>query len=103
YAIPYILCTLLAVFFSTLNLALLAPLLTTLFDSDETVKALSEPDRWTDVLGWFNYYAQQANLQYGTFGTLQRVCVVIILSVLLANVFRYMSQRIMENLKIHTL
>lgn len=103
YAIPYILCTLITVFFSTLNLALLAPLLKTLFDSDDVAGVISRPDKWTDILGWFNYYAQQANLTYGTFGALQRVCVVIVFSVMMSNLFRYLSQRVMENLKIHTL
>jgi len=103
YAIPYIICVLFTVFFSTLNLALLAPLLTTLFNSDENAVQVSKPENWTKVFDWFNYYAQQANMMYGTFGALKRVCVVIVLSVLLSNLFRYLSQRIMENLKIHTL
>ena len=103
YAIPYIFCTLITVIFSTLNLALLAPLLTTFFNADSDAAILAKPEEWTDVLGYFNYYAQQAYLNYGTFGALQRVCAAIILSVLLSNVFRYLSQRIMENLKIHTL
>ncbi len=103
YAIPYIFCTLITVIFSTLNLALLAPLLTTFFNSDSDALILAKPESWTDVLGYFNYYAQQAYLKYGTFGALKRVCAAIIVSVLLSNVFRYLSQRIMENLKIHTL
>lgn len=103
YAIPYIFCTILTVFFSTLNLALLAPLLTTFFNADVNAVILEKPKEWTDVLGYFNYYAQQAYLQYGTFGALKRVCAVIVISVMLSNLFRYLSQRVMENLKIHTL
>lgn len=103
YAIPYVICIIFTVFFSTLNLALLAPLLTTLFNSDVDAEIIEKPESWTDILGLFNYYAQQAYLKFGTFGALKRVCVVIVLSVLLSNVFRYLSQRIMENLKIHTL
>lgn len=103
YAIPYILCTLITVFFSTLNLALLAPLLKTLFESGDLAETVIRPDKWTDILGWFNYYAQQANMTYGTFGALQRVCVVIVFSVLMSNLFRYIAQRVMENLRIHTL
>lgn len=103
YAIPYIFCVILTVFFSTLNLALLAPLLTTLFNADANAELLSKPQETTDILGYFNYYAQQAFLKFGTFGALQLVCAVIILSVLFSNLFRYLSQRIIENLKIHTL
>jgi subfamily B ATP-binding cassette protein MsbA len=86
-----------------MNLALLAPLLTTLFDSDANAEVLTKPEKWTDVLAYFNYYAQEANFKYGAFGALKRVCIAIVISVLLSNIFRYLSQRIMENLKIHTL
>lgn len=102
FAVPYVLCTLLAVVFNTLNLALLAPLLMTLFESNE-VTEIVEPASWRDVMGYLNYYALKAAQTYGSFGALQRVCGVILVSVLLANVFRYLSQRIMENLRIHTL
>ena len=103
YAIPYVLCTLLMVIFSTLNLALLIPLLHTLFDTNEAGELMEKPEDWYDVIKYFNYYAQQANLLYGPYGALQRVCIVIVTSVFLSNVFRYLSQRIMENLRIHTL
>jgi len=103
YAIPYILCMTVMVMFSTLNLALLAPLLQTLFNSDPGAEIVQRPQEWHDILGYFNYYAQQANLQYGPYGALKRVCAAIILSVFISNLFRYLSQRVMENLRIHTL
>lgn len=104
FAIPYVICTLLGVIFNTLNLALLAPLMATLFKSGTaSSELLKEPDSWLDVPGYLNYYAQQANITYGAYGALQIVCGIIILSVLLGNIFRYFSQRIMENLRIHTL
>ncbi|MGJ1268262.1 ABC transporter ATP-binding protein [Sphingobacterium spiritivorum] len=104
YAIPYIICTLVTVVFSTLNLALLAPLLHTLFNTEGEVKAaLVEPDGMFDILGYFNYYANWANQQYGPYEALKIVCIVIVISVLISNAFRYFSQRIMENLRIHTL
>src|SRR3546814_13438149 len=59
--------------------------------------------RSLDIANVLKYYAQQMNLRYGTFGALKVVCVVIVISVFLSNVFRYISQRIMENLRIHTL
>lgn len=90
------------VIFSTLNLALLAPLLHTLFNQEQ-VAEITKPEHWHDVLGYFNYYANQASLEFGPYGALQWVCIVIVISVFLSNVFRYLSQRIMENLRIHTL
>lgn len=103
FAIPYIICTLLGVVFNTLNLAMLAPLMGTLFQKGKEVELVAKPDSWLDVPGYLNYFAQQANLTYGPFGALQMVCVFIIGSVILGNVFRYFSQRIMENMRIHTL
>lgn len=102
YAIPYVICSLITVVFSTLNLALLAPLLHTLFNTGSS-EIVARPDQWHDILGYFNYYAYLANEQYGAYGALQWVSVAIIISVFISNLFRYLSQRIMENLRIHTL
>ena len=104
FAIPYLIFTVLGVIFNTLNLALLAPLLSTLFNSGEGAEAVAtKPENWTDVFGYLNYYAVQANQEFGTLGALKAVCAVIILSVLLGNLFRYFSERVMENMRIHTL
>lgn len=104
FAIPYIIFTVLGVIFNTLNLALLAPLLMTLFNNNkEGTEILAKPENWLDPLGYFNYYAQQANIVYGPHGALKLVCGVIVGSVLFSNVFKYFSQRVMENLRIHTL
>lgn len=101
FAIPYFIYTILCVVFSTLNFALLIPLLSTLF-STETSEVL-QPGEWYDLLHNFNYYTQQANTHYGVYGALKFVCTILIASVLLSNVFKYFSQRVMENMRIHTL
>lgn len=101
YAIPYVLLTLLAVVFNTLNLALLAPLLSTLFKEGHVEAAM--PDSGLDILGYFNYYTHYIHAEFGGFKALQVVCLVIVLSVVFSNLFRYLSQRVMENLRIHTL
>jgi subfamily B ATP-binding cassette protein MsbA len=103
FAIPYVIFTIFAVIFSTLNLALLAPLLTTLFTNHTAGEIITKPKNWLDLFKTFNYYTYQANLYYGAFGALKFVCITIVISVLLGNVFRYLSQRIMENLRVHTL
>lgn len=103
YAIPYIICTLIMVVFSTLNLALLAPLLHTLFNSqDAVVVPVAKPDGF-DVMGYFNYFAYDLNERLGPYDALKYICIVIVASVFISNLFRYLSQRIMENLRIHTL
>jgi len=101
YAIPYVLLTILAVVFNTLNHALLAPLLTTLFKEGQAVVAY--PENSFDILGYFNYYTYYIHDTFGGFKALQVVCLVIVLSVVFSNLFRYFSQRVMENLRIHTL
>jgi subfamily B ATP-binding cassette protein MsbA len=106
FAIPYILTTIFSVIFSTLNLALLAPLLQTLFagqQSGNIVKPLGVKPPIHDIMHTFTYYVQYMINNYGTWGALQFVCGAIVFSALLSNLFRYLSQRIMENLRVHTL
>jgi len=81
----------------------LAPLLKAIFNPGVAGKALEKPLNWWNPLNDLSYFAQLANQRYGTFGALQFICVAIVISVLLSNVFRYFSQRIMENLRIFTL
>lgn len=102
FAVPYFICTLFSVIFNTLNLALLAPLLKTIFDP-KTAEVVTKPENWWNPLKDFDYLAHEANLIYGPLGALKFVCVAIVVSVLLSNLFRYFSQRIMENLRIYTL
>lgn len=103
YAVPYIVFTLFSVVFSTLNLALLAPLLTTLFKQNGPQEKLAKPEHVYDIFRQFNYYTNWANSQYGLYDTLKIVCLTILISVLLGNLFRYLAQRVMESLRIHTL
>lgn len=101
YAVPYVLFTILAVLFNTLNLALLAPLLSTLFK--EATAAVVKPESWVDIMDYFSYYVYQIQQTWGAYEALKWVCLFIFLSVLLSNTFRYISQRVLENLRIYTL
>ena len=103
FAIPYLFFTILTVIFSTLNLALIAPLLATLFNHSGPQAPAPKPSSYLDIFKVFNYYASLANIRYGVYGTLKFVCLVIMSSVFLGNLFRYLSERTMENLRIHTL
>ncbi|MGN0003787.1 MAG: ABC transporter ATP-binding protein [Sphingobacterium composti] len=108
YAIPYILCTIITVIFGTLNLALLVPLLQVLFKGTGDVeiqapKLIEKPGSWMEFGDWFTYYADRLYYDLGPYEALKYVCIVIITSVFISNLFRYLSQRIMENLRIHTL
>src|ERR1700712_2640603 len=111
FAVPYIITTLLYVFFSTLNIALLMPLLQTLFykpskagcDTAVAAKVVTEKPHLTDLAATFDYYTHYYIQHYSAWTTLQFVCAVLVASVILGNFFRYLSQRIMENLRVHTL
>src|SRR5690606_18738680 len=48
-------------------------------------------------------YADRLYQDIGPYEALKYVCIVIVTSVFLSNLFRYLSQRVMENLRIHTL
>jgi len=50
-----------------------------------------------------NYYSAMLNNKIGLPNTLKYVCLTIIVSVFVGNLFRYFSERTMENLRIHTL
>ncbi|RYY36226.1 MAG: ABC transporter ATP-binding protein [Sphingobacteriaceae bacterium] len=107
FAIPYIFFTILYVVFSTSVLALLIPLLNTLFDngcvSNTTTATTAKNLSMFDLKGWFDYYLQHFIQTKGKWGALQFVCIIIIIAAFLGNLFRYLSQRIMESLRIHTL
>ena len=102
YAIPYIIFTALAIIFGTLNLALLAPLLNVIFNPGQRT-VLEKPAHFYDIFKTFNYYTSLINSRGDAFTTLKYVCGVILVSVLLGNLFRYLSERTMESLRINTL
>jgi len=107
FAIPYVIATLLSILFGTLNLALLSPLFETLLNSnDNKPKVESLTDKAVssfNILGQFRQYVNESIATNGPEKTLGYVCIVIIISVLLSNLFKYFSQRYMEDLRVHTL
>ncbi|WP_164110485.1 MULTISPECIES: ABC transporter ATP-binding protein [Sphingobacterium] len=108
FAIPYVICTIITVVFGTLNLALLMPLLSVLFKgSAEVAEAvapvLQKPEHFYQIKEWFNYLSNSLYYELGPYGALKYICVIIVISVFISNLFRYFCQRIMENFRIHTL
>ncbi|QJD77748.1 ABC transporter ATP-binding protein [Spirosoma rhododendri] len=101
---PFVLTSLVASVFGVLNFTLLIPLLSILFDkvnSAQMQALLSRPapaltSSPTDA---FQYYFARVFQQYGNIGALQFVCIVIVVSVLLSNVFKYLSVRQLEGFK----
>ncbi|WP_443945663.1 ABC transporter ATP-binding protein [Pedobacter sp. AW1-32] len=106
FAIPYVVATLLSILFGTLNLALLSPLFETLLNAKKDGQSETLTDKAMssfDILGQFRRLVNESIANNGEIKTLGYVCMVIIISVLLSNLFKYFSQRFMEDLRVHTL
>jgi len=90
----YMIFVLLSVVFSVFNLAMLIPLLNVLFEqTPDTV--YEKPEQFeisTDyVVDYFNYYFTRIIEQNGPQDALIFVCLVVLASVLLTNIFRYLA------------
>lgn len=101
---PFVLTSLLSSVFGVLNFTLLIPLLTILFDKVDAKQMQAflnqpAPTITTGPTDFFRYYFAQVFQEYGKVGALQFVCFVIVLSVLLNNVFKYLSVRQLESFK----
>lgn len=105
FAIPYVIATLLAVLFGTLNLALLSPLFETLLNyKNDLVPSVADNDGGAlSILGQFRSFVNNSIANVGPEKTLAYICMIIVASVLLSNIFKYISQRYMEDLRVHTL
>ncbi len=103
YFPEYLIYTLLGVVFGLINFTLFIPLLNLLFTSynpnelPTTLPAFSLTiDYFKNV---FNYYFYQIIQQGGKTAALQYVCWVIFFSVLLSNLFKFLSQRVLTSVR----
>jgi subfamily B ATP-binding cassette protein MsbA len=101
FAIPYILVTLLAIIFNTFLFTLLGPLMNALFLHSKATSGQTDESSINPIEIFTNYV--DAIIAHDKIYALQVICVVIVITVFLANLFRYLSQRFMEDLKVHTL
>lgn len=97
YLPVYIAYALLAIIFGLLNFTLLKPLFDVIFEQvgkEELQVYANKPDFSLSVnyfMHLFNYYFLQVANIYGRFGTLVYVCIIIVISVFLSNLFAYLS------------
>lgn len=103
FAIPYIIATLFAIIFNTFLFTLLGPLMQALFlgKCEDPTKVVEEPSSW-NILAKFDAYIEPIIADDKIFA-LKIICAIIVVTVFLANFFRYFSQRYMEDLRVHTL
>jgi subfamily B ATP-binding cassette protein MsbA len=97
----YMLVLLLSVIFGALNFSLLIPLFDVLFEK-VPVAPLQEPifdgNIASYVTNYFNYRLRLSVAEYGPMRSLQMVCVVLVVSVVLSNMFVYLAQYSMNQL-----
>lgn len=90
----YIIFILLSVLFSVFNLAMLIPLLDVLFKQAPT-KVVEHPGEFEIskdyFLDYFNYHFTTIIEQHGAKEALIFVCILVLISVLLTNIFRYLA------------
>jgi len=103
FAIPYVIATLFAVIFNTALFTSIGPLLETLFMGKSSTLSQAQQSGSLDFVGSVNEYIAQLISNKGKVYTLRIVCSGIIVIAVLANLFRYLSQRFMEDLRVHTL
>ncbi|MDJ0365773.1 ABC transporter ATP-binding protein [Hymenobacter sp. H14-R3] len=95
----------LGIFFGIANFTLVIPLLNVLFNTTDThtVAAPTALPAFSLSIDFikelFNYYFNQMLGRYGKQGTLAFVCVLIIVSVFLSNVFRYLGGRLLARVR----
>ena len=111
YAIPYFICVLIYAIFNTFNFVMIMPILDALFHKGIDVRTL--PTSMPDFALTADYLNESLNyLMYKYFGhdgglDIKKILVilsgVLITSMFISNLSRYLSQKIMANFGIHTL
>ena len=108
YAVPYFFYTLFYALFNTFNFVMIIPLLRTLFGSGDAVERITTPppfelsvDYLTDLLNYWLFTRYGDN--YNAVNILVILAIFVTTSAFLSNMFRYLGQRTIENMRINTL
>src|SRR5687767_1316789 len=89
----YAILAILAVLFGLVNFSLLIPLLNVLFNAAPETAAPAKPTFALNIEYFkdqFNYTFYNIRAQQGAMGALKYVCGIILISVFLANLFKYL-------------
>jgi ATP-binding cassette, subfamily B, bacterial MsbA len=102
FVVLFIITSFLASTFGVLNLVLLQPLLDILFGqvTPEALQTMAVKPTTFDLMSNFKYFFSKYVIENGKVGGLQFVCVAVISAVVLSNIFRYISVRILEKFKV---
>ncbi len=103
FIVPFVFTSLIAGVFGVLNLVLLKPLLDILFGQvgqEKIQEMASTPLSWNPI-EFFNRTFAGILLEAGKFQALKFVCIAIIAGIVISNVFRYLSLRLLEGFKVN--
>ncbi len=108
YAIPYFFYTLFYALFNLMNFMLIIPILSTLFGGEAAMAPVREMPPFSLSTTWLEQAIRHLiYLVYGesfeVLNVLVLLAVIIAISALLSNTFRYLGQRTVENMKIRAL
>ncbi len=102
YLPEYIVLAFLSVIFGAINFSLIVPLLNVLFGTYQLQQEVAKPEfafSASYFIELFNYYFQSILNERGKIGALWYVCMVILCSITLANIFKYWSQRVLARMR----
>jgi len=106
FAIPFFTTSILGVIFGLLNFTLLSPVFELLFNQTNEVAVKSPPSapafafNLTYFKEVFYYYFEGIIATSGKLEALKVVCIGIVISVILSNLFKYLSARIIEDFRL---
>jgi len=108
YAIPYFFYTLLHAVFNTLNFAMVIPIVNTLFDKNRVLEPITQVPDFALNMEYFNGLVNYIlynwfGEEYSVINVLVLLAIFISISAFLSNLFRYLGQRTVENMRINTL
>ncbi len=105
FAFPFFITSVLGIIFGLLNFTLLIPVFELLFDqSGNETRALTSAPTFDYSLSYFKklfyYYFQSIINTSGKVGALKMVSIAIVISIILSNLFKYLSARVIENFRL---
>lgn len=107
YIPQYIVYALLSTVFSVVNFTIVIPLLRILFNQVDPSEAITTLPEFTFTVAYFkdtfNYYLYQIIEQKGKMSALYYICSILVTSVFLANVFRYLSSMILARVRVNVI
>lgn len=101
--IQFFVFSILGILFSVLNLTLVIPMLNVLFDEEVSRTIPPRPELALSVdyiTGMFNHHFISIIVEYGRLEALLFVCIAIVISITVANLFRYMERMVASRLKV---